>query len=109
MLLIWFGRVYFPTGTRLSDPYHRNFLAYLGLCGGTWDSSHRRKTSTRMRDRTWPVGEPVEGELSQMDRIRQEECGWPVTVIDHVDEQRGSERDEATKRQFRCHVDAVDK
>ena len=61
-----------------------------------------------MWGRTWPVGEPVEGELSQMGRIRQEECGLAVTVINHADEQRGSERDEATKRQFRCRVDAVD-
>jgi hypothetical protein len=60
-----------------------------------------------MRDRTWPVGGLVEGELSQLDRIRQEECGLRVTVTGHADEQQGSERDEAKERQFRCRVDAI--
>ena len=104
MLPISFGRVHSPT-----DPHRRHLLAYLGLGGGMWGSSHKRKTSTRTRDRTWPVGELVEGELIQMDRIRLEECGLPVIVIDRTDVQRGFERDEAKERRFRCRVDAINK
>ena len=111
MLPISFGRVYFPTETcrSLSNPHLCHKLAYMGLCGGMWDLSHRRKTSARTRSRTWPAGVLVEGELSQMDLIHQEECGLPVIVTDRADEQRGFERDEGKKKRFRCHVGAIGK
>ena len=107
-MLISCDQGYFPTKETLSNLHRRYSPVSQGLDEYMWDLFRKRRMRTRMHDRTWLAGEPVEEESTQKDRTPREECEVLLIGTSRAGEQRGSESDGVRKRHYRSHVDAVD-